>query len=192
MSQATSKTSCYWLIGGGITLLLLVLALFFLPWWMKMSFYSEISDTAVDRISRYQRALASRPLFEKQQQELQRKLKEHNYFIAAENPELAAADIQSKVKTIVAQSGGSLMSTQYLGKDKKHENMIQVKVRMKGKVQALYSVLFALESSLPVLKVDQLSVRSRVTAQGRGDNRVTSYSLDITFVVNGFMARSEP
>ena len=192
MSQAAAKTSCYWLIGGSITLLLLFLALLFVPWWMKMSFYSEISDTAVDRISRYQRALASRPLFEKQQQELQRKLKEHNYFIVAESPELAAADIQSKVKTIVAKSGGSLMSTQYLGKDKKNEKIIQVKVRMKGRVDALYFVLYELESSLPVLKVDKLSVRSRVTAQGRGDNRVAGYSLDITFVVNGFMARSEP
>ncbi len=191
MSKVESKMSCVLWLGGSLLVAAILVAAVALPWWMKMNYYADITDTAVERISRYQRLMRSKPQLEQQQKVLQDKLRKRNYFIVAESSELAAADLQNKAKKFVVASGGSLMSTQYLGLNKDNPRVIQVKVRMKGDVKALSSVLFDLENAKPILKVDNLAVVSRRSIKGRGSSRVEGYILDVTFVVSGYLAGAQ-
>lgn len=58
---------------------------------------------------------------------------------------------------------------------------------MKGDVVALSKVLHELEGQLPVLMVQDISIRSRRTVKGRRQNRVEGYELDVSFGVVGYL-----
>ncbi len=188
MKQRGEKQRCALILGGLGLLVILVLALVIYPWWTRMQFYDKAVDQAADHIQRYQRLLDSAPEQRKKLKNLRQQLKKRKYFISAANPELAAAELQKRVKTIVTEAKGKLVSTQKM--DTQGDGWIReirIKVRMKGDVEALARVLHELEGQLPLVKVDNVSIRSRRTVKGRRRNRVEGYELDVSFELVGYM-----
>lgn len=188
MNLRTGKSKCVLLLGGMSLFILLLLAMIIWPWWSKMQFYDAAAAQSADRIGRYQRLLDSRPQLGKRLKTLRQDLGKRKYFIAAENQELAAAELQNRVKKIVTGAGGKLISTQKIDTDRDGDKReIEIKVRMKGDVVALSKVLHELEGQLPVLMVQDISIRSRRTVKGRRQNRVEGYELDVSFGVVGYL-----
>ncbi len=188
MNLRTNKSKCVLLIGALLLGTALLLTLILLPWWSKMQFYDGVAKQAADRIERYQRLLDSRPLLGKRLKTLRQDLRKRNYFISAANPELAAAELQNRVKKIVTGAGGKLISTQKIDTDKDGDaREIEIKVRMKGDAQALAKVLHELEGQLPIIMVQNISIRSRRTVKGRRKNRVEGYELDVNFGLVGYL-----
>lgn len=188
MNPRGERQHCALILGGLGLLLILALVLVIYPWWTRMQFYDKALDQAADHIQRYQRLLDSAPEQRKRLKHLRQQLKKRKYFVSAANPELAAAELQKRVKTIVAEASGKLVSTQKVdtqGIDPIRE--IKIKVRMKGDVDALSRVLYELEGRLPVVTIDNVSIRSRRTVKGRRKNRVEGYELDISFELVGYM-----
>ncbi len=171
-----------------ISLVILAVLAVFLPWWNQMAFYDDEATSAADRMGRYQNLIARKPELAKELQQLRANQNKQGVFITAPSTELAAAQLQKQVKDEVSQAGGTLVSTQNLAADKDDlPGKITVRVRMKGDAGALAEVLHGIESAHPLMFVDNLSIKSRRTVKGRRKNRVTTYSLDVSFDLAGYM-----
>jgi len=189
MNAAAEKNKCRWLLGAIVLVVVMLASLLFVPWWSKLQQYDKVQAQAVDHIVRYRRLLNSAPQLKGQLKELRRQLGERQYFMSAANPNLAAAQLQKRVKDIVAAAGGKLVSTQKVdGQSDSSVDNIEIKVRMKGDISALAGVLHELEGELPVIVVENLSVRSRRTVQGRRKDRVENYELDASFDMVGYLS----
>jgi len=188
MNLQGNRQRCVWVLGGMGLLLVLLLALIIYPWWVKMQFYTQAVNQASDHIQRYQRLLDSAPEQRKALKNLHQQLRQGKFFIGASNPELAAAELQKRVKTIVTEAQGKLVSTQKVDTEEEGPTReIKVKVRMKGDVDALSRVLHKLESQLPIVNINNVSIRSRRIIKGRRRNRVEGYELDVSFELVGYM-----
>jgi hypothetical protein len=189
MNLRSDNGKCVLILGVASVVLLTLLAMIFLPWWSKMQSYDAAAVQSADRIERYQRLIDGRPALEKRLKALRQDLRKRKYFVVAANQELAAAQLQNRVKKIVTGSGGKLISTQKVDTDKDGDaREIEIKVRMKGDVETLSKVLHDLEGSLPILMVQNISIRSRRTVKGRRKNRVEGYELDVSFGLVGYLS----
>lgn len=188
MNLRTEKSKCVLFLGVLFLAVALLLVMIFVPWWSRMQFYDATASQSADRIDRYQRLIDSRPVLGKRLKALRQDLRKRNYFIAAANQELAAAELQNRVKKIVTGAGGKLISTQKVDIDKDGDTReIEIRVRMKGDVEALAKVLHDLEGQLPIIMVQNISIRSRRTVKGRRQNRVEGYELDVSFGLVGYL-----
>lgn len=168
-------------------LVLLGLALV-LPWWNQMALYDEQALDAAERMGRYQNLIASKQNLVRELQQLRASQNEQGLFVTAPSTELAAAQLQRRAKDAVSKAGGTLVSTQNLQPDPDDmPEKIRVRVRMKGDAGALAEVLHGIESAHPLMFVENLSVKSRRTVKGRRKNRVTTYSLDVSFDLAGYL-----
>lgn len=171
-----------------LLLLACLLSLILLPWWQKMRFYDDEITKMAARVSNYESVLARKPMLEQQLKEIRERLQRNNYFLQAETPQLAAADLQQKVKQAVESNGGQLVSTQNIT-DPKQEKLVEViiRIRMNGGAAVLSRVLHELESGTPLLMVDNLTIRSNKRYRGRGRSRVVEFHQDTNFDLIGFL-----
>lgn len=168
-------------------LVLLVLALV-LPWWSQMSLYEAEAVDAAERMGRYKNLIESKPELTRELQQLRADQNKQGVFITAPSTELAAAQLQKQAKDLVSQAGGTLVSTQNLAMNPDDmPEKIRVRVRIKGDAGALAEVLHGIESAHPLMFVENLSVKSRRTVKGRRKNRITTYNLDVSFDLVGYL-----
>lgn len=110
-------------------------------------------------LEKAQRIASSRAEAERALEEHRRRDAARPYYLQQVSPALAAAELQGLVKRAVAQAGGELISTQVLAAqapDRPRE--IAVSARARGDVRALQRMLYELESGLPLVFVERLSV----------------------------------
>jgi general secretion pathway protein M len=112
-----------------------------------------------------------------------------NYFSTRDTVALASADLQKFIKSTITSAGGQLTSTQVLpSTNVKGLKRISVKVRMSGDVEALRSVLYEIESAVPVMIVDQIDIRPVRGKRNRRTRKIEpSSKLNINFQATGFM-----
>lgn len=178
------------LISAALAVVLLVILglAVILPWWNQMALYDEEALDTAERMGRYQNLIASKQDLAKELQQLRANQNKQGVFITAPSAELAAAQLQRHAKDAVSKAGGTLVSTQNLAQDPDDmPEKIQVRVRMKGDAGALADVLHNIESAHPLMFVENLSVKSRRTVKGRRKNRVTTYDLDVSFDLAGYL-----
>ena len=170
-----------------VLLVLLGLAVI-LPWWNQMALYDEQALDTAERMGRYQNLIASKQDLVKELKRLQASQNEQGLFVTAPSTELAAAQLQKRAKDAVSKAGGTLVSTQNLQPDPDDmPEIIRVRVRMKGDAGALAEVLHGIESAHPLMFVENLTVKSRRKVKGRRKNRVTTYDLDVSFDLAGYL-----
>lgn len=107
-------------------------------------------------------------------------------FLPTTTPALASAELQTRIKQVVNESGGELASTQAIA-EKPEENIVRVgvKVRLAGSTAVLRAVLHTFESGKPSLFIDNLNIRP-IRAPGRpGEAYEDRLSAD--FDVIGYM-----
>lgn len=171
-----------------LLLLSVVVITLIAPWWQKMSFYDDQANDMAERIGRYQRLIDSKDELHAELAKFRQQQMKRGYFLKAGNRELAAAQLQKTVKELVTPAGGTLVSTQTIAQNNKDDQgKVVVRVRMKGDVDALTSVLHAIESGHPLMFVENLTVRSRKTVRGRRGARKTVYNLDVNFDLASYL-----
>ncbi len=108
--------------------------------------------------------------------------------IDAKSATLASASLQERVKNVVGESGGTLVSTQVLpGKASGGFQRVSVNTRMTGSVADIQSTLYGLESKPPALVIDDLLiVTRRLPSRLRGKDLAETQDLDVRFQVTGF------
>lgn len=104
-----------------------------------------------------------------------------HFLIAGTTATLAAAALQKRVESAVMHGGGRLASTRVLQAEEEHAFVrIAIAVRLATDTSGLQQMLYALESSLPLLVVEELVVISR---GGRGPDK-----LDVRLRISGWTA----
>ena len=107
------------------------------------------------------------------------------YLLGDDSPTLAAASLQERLKSVVEEHGGRLTSTQVMGADEDGGfAKVAIAARVSGDIEVLQRTLHALEGSLPLLTVDDLTVLSR---RSRRRNSPGQVLLDVRFTLYGFM-----
>lgn len=187
------------LLALGILVLVLGIVARFgvVPLWSEYRENAESIDEKRYQLARYE--LLGRGLAEREAQlaELVANDDAGQYTLSQASPALAAAELQERVKRLVAENEGQLKSIRVQAPGASGDfQRIGVTVSASLTNEALQRVLFALESAVPYLLVDNLVVSSRanrIQRQRRNRGRVPPpvKALDVTFDLTG-MRRVTP
>jgi general secretion pathway protein M len=139
-----------------------VLAIIVTPVWILNRHYNEALDDYTNKLERYGRIAGTRADVAKQLEAMRTKEPRKNFLRGPTAP-LAAAEAQEAIRAIVERSGGKLITMQPPStKDDGRYRAVTVNVQMTATAIALRSILHAVETNVPYLFVDMLSVRSQV------------------------------
>ncbi|GAA0691509.1 hypothetical protein GCM10009104_18030 [Marinobacterium maritimum] len=178
-----------------VVVLLLLVRVLLWPLWLSLSDYGERIDSLENRIEVYQRLIAGVDADRQRLAELQSSLPTTDWYLSEATPALAAASLQQLLLSQVNRAGGQLISTQIINTNGDTPlPAISIQVHIRGELDELVDLLYTLESSKPVLFIDNLTVlanpRRQVSARAqRRTQRQSIPALDIRFDLTGYTAR---
>jgi general secretion pathway protein M len=192
--EKISREHQRWLAVGLLVLVvLLVSSLIIWPILSKGMELSETKENLAFTLKKYERILAGKDNVLKSIDAIEQQNRDQGYFNNQGTSALASAQMQEFIKQSIVQAGGQLSSTQVLPSAEKDEfERITVNVRMTGNIEVLRAVLYKLETSTPLIIIDQLdirpmrSIRNQITRQIEPSN-----GLNINFQAISFM-RGQP
>ncbi len=179
-----------WLaLGLFVTVMLLVVFIAIVPLVSTGMDYYEQKQELIFRLQRATKVVARKDSVAAENERIKQKYQGQNYFSTRDTVALASADLQKLIKTSISEAGGQLTSTQVLPSSSKDSfSRVTVKVRMTGDIEALRTVLHQIESSVPMMIVDQLDIRPVRGRRNRRTRKIEpSNKLNINFQVAGFM-----
>ena len=156
-----------------LALLLLVAALLLVAgpiagavWYVNHYYDLKLAEKQ-DRIERFQRIASTRAAVSRQLDAMRAK-ETRKFFLRTGATALSAAEAQEAVRSIIESGGGKLITMQApSSREEGRYRQITVAVQLTATVQSLRRVLHALESNMPYLFVDNVTIRSQVTGQHR-------------------------
>lgn len=171
-----------------ITAMVLILMIF-TPWWSKLTYYAEQQQMLAERLVTYNRILRQKPQLEERLSVVTARLNSSDLYFRSATAELAGAELQRRISTLVDSTDAKLISTQNLGVSKEAgPTKITVRVRLSGDMEALSKILYELESQPPVTIIQNLSMRGkRVPVRRRNRQLAALHSIDINFDLIGFL-----
>jgi general secretion pathway protein M len=108
-------------------------------------------------------------------------------YLAGDSEAIVAAELQNRLKTLIANSGGKLASTQVLpSTEEAGFRQVTVRVRLNAGIEGLRRILYQLETDRPLLFIDNLDISSRQDRPRAGETE-TDPDLTVTFDVYGFL-----
>ena len=164
LNPQQSRRAAIGLLCGAIAAIIAAVAL---PVWLLHRHYDAALSDATDRLERYSRIAASRPVVA-QQLEAMRAKETRKFFLRSGAPALSAAEAQEAVRSIVEASGGRLITMQApVSKEDGRYRQISVNVQLTANVQAMRKILDGIENRVPYLFIDNLTIRSQVPSNFR-------------------------
>ncbi len=141
------------------------------------------------RLQRARQIVARKQSVAENLEKLKRQQQALGFLSSRDTVALASADLQQFVKNAIADAGGQLNSTQVLPVTELDGlQKIAVKVRMKGSIEVLRHVLHEIETSVPLMRVEQLDIRPVRGRRNRKTRRLEpTNELNINFQVVTFM-----
>ena len=179
-----------------VSLLLVVVLCFILliimPLVSKLFELNEIKSNLVIKLQQYERILAKADLVTASMVNINKEQENQGYFNLQETDALASADMQEFIKKTIVDAGGQLSSTQALPVSSKDNfRRITVSVRMTGSSQILRKVLYTLETSKPLIIINQIDIRPiRGTRNRLNGLMEASNDLNVNFQAVSFMRNS--
>ena len=148
-----------------------------------------------EQLVHYQRLAAMRPVFAKQLDRVALEQATEGYYLSGGTDALAAAALQDQVSALVDGNGGALRSMQPMaGVDEQGFRRITVRVEMTATIEPLFETLYALETGMPVLFVENLDIQSRHLRRRNSQATTTPIATDdepllvVAFDLSGYMA----
>ncbi|MCX7097269.1 MAG: type II secretion system protein GspM [Methylococcales bacterium] len=172
----------------GIVVLLIVV-----PVVSKGMDLNETKNNLVFRLQQYERILATKDAVIANMETIKQQHEEQGYFNAQTTDALASAEMQEFIKKAIVDAGGQLSSTQALPVSiKDNFSIITVRVRMTGNSEVLRSVLYQIETSTPLILIDQIDIRPMRGVRNRVTRQIEpSNELNVNFQAISFM-RKQP
>lgn len=192
MNKEQNRNMQRWLAVGLLAaLLLIVIAAVFVPAIGKWIELREEKDQLAIKLRQYERILAGKDAVIKNMGAVKEAIQEQNYFNSQNTEALASAEVQEFIKKAVVDAGGRLSSTQALPvKSKDKFSLLTVSVRMTGTSEVLRSVLYRLETSTPLIIIDQLDIRPLRGVRNRQTRQIEQTNdLNINFQAVSFMRK---
>jgi general secretion pathway protein M len=192
VSKEKNRNIQRWLAVGLLAALLLILiAAVFVPAVSKWIELREEKDQLAIKLRQYERILAGKDAVIKNMGSVKEAIQEQNYFNSQNTEALASAEVQEFIKKVIVDAGGRLSSTQALPvKSKDKFSLLTVSVRMTGNSEVLRSVLYRLETSTPLIIIDQLDIRPMRGVRNRLTRQIEQTNdLNINFQAVSFMRK---
>jgi general secretion pathway protein M len=192
VSKEKNRNIQRWLAVGLLAALFLILIVaVFVPAVSKWVELREEKDQLAIKLRQYERILAGKDAVVKSMGSVKESIQEQNYFNSQNTEALASAEVQEFIKKAIVDAGGKLSSTQALPvKSKDNFSLLTVSVRMTGNSEVLRSVLYRLETSTPLIIIDQLDIRPMRGVRNRRTRQIEQTNeLNINFQAVSFMRK---
>jgi len=143
------------------------------------------------RLQQYERILATKNTVSASMAKIKQQHDQQGYFNSQETDALASAEMQAFIKKTIVDAGGQLSSTQALPVNNKNRfSRITVSVRMKGNSEVLRAVLYKIETSTPLIIIDQIDIRPMHGAMNNITRQIdSSNELNVNFQAVSFMRK---
>lgn len=192
MNDKLNSNQQRWLaIGLLIAVIFLLMTAIAWPLWAKQQEINATIDDLVFRIQRYKKIVASRDQIFDQVEQTRHQIEEQGYLSDQDSEAVASAEMQQFIKNTISTAGGNLTSTQVLPR-KEEGNLIRfgVRIRLSGTIEMLRNVLYEIETSKPLLVVEQIDI---TPVRGRRNPRTRQFEasdqLNINLTVVSFMRK---
>lgn len=151
----------------------------------------DSKNNLVFRIQQYERILARKDAVIASMIAIKEQYQKRGLLNRQSTGALASAEVQEFIKKVITEAGGQLSSTQALPLSTKNEfSRITVSVRMTGNSEVLRAVLYKLETSTPLLIINQIEIRPMRGVRSRTTRQIEpSNELNINFQAVSFMRR---
>ncbi|MEW8505132.1 MAG: type II secretion system protein GspM [Candidatus Thiodiazotropha sp.] len=175
-----------------ILLLAMVSVLVVYPVWSMNKRYDARIDDTQFQIQRYQRIAVQNDRYQVEFSKLKQNQRSDLRFLQSNTDSLAYAELQRRIKQVVAAGKGEIVSTQtaQLSQDEVLSR-VAIRVRMKSSLENLKKILHQLETQKPYLFIDNITVRSRNLARRRlpKSKKITEAikKLDLDFLLIGYI-----
>lgn len=195
MSRTVAKSKRFSISRQGVlamVLLMSVLAVGYTlgaqPLVARFSGYLERSDLAKRKLAGYNRLIARRPAIEARMKALQEAQKHSANYLVEKTPNLAVTSLQTKVKSLVETSGGSVSSIQPLpAKNEGKLLKVSLRVQIQGDADVIRKVIHGIESTQPLLFLDDVSITATPRRTSRRNTKVEIGDIRLNGVVEGYM-----
>src|SRR6266498_2317556 len=139
--------------------IVLVLAIVVVPVVLLHMHYEDAIASLTDRLHRFRAVAAQAPQY-RQALETMRARDGRRFFLKNTAPNLAGAELQELVRGAVEANGGRITTSQNMAaKDEGRFKQIGVTVQFFATTPNLQKVLYALETQVPYVVVDNLTLR---------------------------------
>jgi general secretion pathway protein M len=190
MDLSNNPQAQRWLAVGLLAFVVLLVGLIIIvPIISKGLELHETKDNLAFTLKKYEQILAGKDAIVGNISAIKQQHEEQGYFNNQGTSALASAQMQEFIKQAIVQAGGQLSSTQVLPPNTKDKfSRITVSVRMTGNIEVLRAVLYKLETSTPLIVIDQLDIRPMRSVRNRMTRQIEpSNGLNINFQAIGFM-----
>lgn len=194
MTDTNTKQMQRWLAVGLLIVVILTVGLVVIvPVINKGLALHEAKNNLVFRLQQYERILARKDAVIASINTLKEQHQKRGLLNSQGTGALASAEVQEFIKKTIVEAGGQLSSTQALPVSAKNEfNRITVSVRMTGNSEVLRTVLYKIETSTPLIIINQLDIRPMRGVRSRTTRQIEpSNELNINFQAVSFM-RKQP
>ena len=145
-----------------------------------------------EQLTRFQRVAAQRSVVEAQLQQLQGRRSESNLFLEEGDFNEAAASMSERLNQMVstqAEASCQIVSRQPVkAREVERFEKVTVNVRMRCNIEDLTKVVYSLETGVPMIVVDELTViKPRARRRSRNQEPVSNVTLDIRFNMSGYL-----
>ena len=190
----TSALSPRWIaVGLLISVVLVIILVVIVPVVNKEMELHDAKNNLVFRLQQYERILAKKDAVIASMDTIKQQHEEQGYFNSQNTDALASAEMQEFIKKAIVDAGGQLSSTQALPVSNKGKfSRITVRVRMTGNSEVLRAVLYKIETSTPLIIIDQIDIRPMRGKRNRTTRQIeSSNELNVNFQAVSFM-RKQP
>jgi general secretion pathway protein M len=155
-----------------------------------LDYNEEISDLAT-QLGRFQRVAAQRSEIERQLESLQGRRVESNLFLEEGDFNEAAAGMSERLNQMVstqADESCQIVSRQPVrAREVERFEKVTVNVRMRCDVQDLLRVLYSLETGVPMIIVEELTIIKPRLRRRTRDAAPVAEALDVRFNMSGYL-----
>jgi general secretion pathway protein M len=172
-----------------LVVILIVVFTLLLPLLNAGMEYHDTKNDLVFRLQRYKKIAARKDLVLNDFKQIKQTYQQQQYFSTHGTVALVSANLQKIIKTAITEAGAQLTSTQVLPSKNENElNQVVIKVRMAGNIEQLRSIIYLLETSTPLVILDQIDIRPVRGKRNRKTRKIeASNKLNINFQAISFM-----
>jgi general secretion pathway protein M len=186
LSKSLSRIAAFAILCGIIFLLDIIAINPAISFWLD---HNEHVENQIAKLSRFNKLLASREILESQHKEIQTRLDEQGILRKGATPAIAAAEIQSQIRRIIGNLGGTVLSTVDLPiDDKAFLKRVGVHVVLEGGFSVVVGILSSSEIDKPIVFINNLSIHAPDLTQ----TEKTLTKLTIGFDAYGYVLDGAP
>ena len=159
-------------------------------WYLYQRYDRELADRR-DKLARYTQIAATRTDVARQLEAMRAK-DARRFFLRSGASALSVAEAQEIIRGMVESAGGRLITMQALpAKEEGRYRQVSAQVQLAANIQALRRILHTIESNVPLLFVENLTVKTQVPSNFRPAAGAEP-EMFVSFDIHGYSLSGSP